>query len=339
MASVAPLPYLHLVSRCLLSFVKLGVPDVIGDGELTIGDITKSLPEGVNEEAVARLLRMLTCQGLLEESAGPDGEFVYGLTPAGALLQTKAPQPSVAWGLMSLAGSPHWGAAELLPDYVAGKLAKAPFDESNGMPMFDYYDSHPEHAQPFNEYMGFVSRRQLPFLLKCEFWKELSGKTVVDVGGGLGTVMAAVAQAFPNVKCVCFDMPSVIDGAGEPPIGVTFAKGDMFDGSTIPKTDAIFMKYILHDWSDKNAEKILKSCLQALPDKGRVYISDTVQPGPGQLTPLATRSTTLDIVMMTLGGKERTRRQWEALAEATGFEVVAEEHAGGGVDVIVMQKR
>jgi len=92
----------HFTSQCLYTVVALGVPDVIGTRTLSIAEIVSSLACPVNEDLLLRQLRVVAAAGALVESAGEQGEFMYSLTPVGKLLQTGAPQPSMAGGIK------HW---------------------------------------------------------------------------------------------------------------------------------------------------------------------------------------------------------------------------------------
>ncbi|KAK4835147.1 hypothetical protein QYF36_005955 [Acer negundo] len=64
-----------------------------------------------------------------------------------------------------------------------------------------------------------------------------------------------------------FDLPHVIEDAPSYP-DVEHVGGDMF--VSVPKGDAIFMKWICHDWSDEHCLKFLKNCYEALPENGKL---------------------------------------------------------------------
>jgi caffeic acid 3-O-methyltransferase len=331
----------HFVSQCLHSTCTLGVPDVIGNGKLSVEQIAAGLPRKVNKEFLARAMRMLALSGIYEETAGPDGKCIYSLTANGALLQTKAPQPSAACGMIHWMAKPMWDAWLEVPNVVAGtSKGTVPFDVANGMPLFEYYEKHPESAKPFNEFMTFCSAGELHVVLEHGGWDKLSGKTVVDVGGNYGGVMGAVAAKFPEVKCVSFDLPEVIEKAGKPPAGVEFAKGDMFNPSTLPKCDVIFMKHIIHDWSDDDTVKILKSCYAALPADGKVMLAEPILPPAGQITKWDATGLHMDVLMLTIGGKERTRKMFDELAKRANFRVVEEKQTGHPVcRILILGKK
>merc|ERR1712066_577351 len=135
--------------------------------------------------------------------------------------------------------------------------------------------------------------------------------------------MGAVAEAYPDVTCVSFDLPEVTSLAegGQPPPDVNFVAGDMFDSSTIPKGDVMLLKHILRDWNDEDAVRILKSCGEAITEDGQVIVVDGILPEAGQATENDIAQFNSDVLMMTYGGKERTRSELESLAKMSGFKV------------------
>lgn len=312
----------HFVSQALYSVVKLGVPDIIGADALTAEAIAAKLDGTPNVEMLGRVLRLLSAAtGLFEESDSA-GEAAYGLSTTGALLQTGVEgQPSMACGILHWLEKPTWSAWAELPDYIAG-TGPVPYTAANGKGVFDYYAEHPESAAPFNEFMSFFSFGELPIVTEMYDWAPYEGKTVVDVGGNYGPVMGALKAKFPKITTISFDLPEVIAAAPDPPEGVELVGGDFFDSATIPKTDgAIFMKHILHDWDDASCAKILSACKGALAAGAKVVVADAVLPNPGEASDLKVPQTQLDTLMGVIGGKERTRAQWEALAAEAGFVV------------------
>jgi len=325
--SILNLGQLHFTSQCLHAVVKLRVPNVIGDGQLSVKEIAAALPGTPNQEALLRCMRLLATPAadIFEEAKGPGGECVFSLTPTGALLQTGVEQPSMACGVENWMEKPMWYAWSYFPDLVAGNLDKSPFEFANDKPIFDVYRESPESGEPYSEFMSFLSTMELPVIATSDYidWDAMEDKTVVDVGGSLGFVMGAVAEAYPDVTCVSFDLPEVTSVAegGSPPEEVTFVAGDMFDSSTIPKGDVMLLKHILRDWNDDDAVRILKSCQAAMPEEGKVIIVDGMLPEPGQATDNDIAQFNLDVLMMTYGGKERTRSEMENLAKLSGLKV------------------
>ncbi|KAL2939669.1 Caffeic acid 3-O-methyltransferase [Bienertia sinuspersici] len=101
-------------------------------------------------------------------------------------------------------------------------------------------------------------------------------------------------------------------------VGVEHVSGDMFQA--IPKGDAIFMKWILHDWNDEHCLKLLKNCYNALPKNGKVIVVEEMIANEAESTNSSKATSQMDVLMMIVaGGKERNRQQFEALAIVAGF--------------------
>merc|ERR1719507_1335024 len=164
---------------------------------------------------------------------------------------------------------------------------------------------------------------ELPVLATNDYidWLGMENKTVVDVGGSLGFVMGAVAEAYPEVNCVSFDLPEMTAEAQARPDHITFVEGDMFKDGCIPKGDVVFLKHVLRNWKDEDALRILQNCRAAIPDNGQVIVVDGLLPEPGQAGENDIPQFNSDVLMMTLGGRERTRREIEELARIAKMKV------------------
>ncbi|KAH9301937.1 hypothetical protein KI387_013520, partial [Taxus chinensis] len=92
--------------------------------------------------------------------------------------------------------------------------------------------------------------------------------------------------------------------------------GNMFDG--IPSADAIFLKWILHNWDDEHCVTLLKKCYDAIPENGKVIIVEAIIESQGKLRPLQL-SADMAMIFCTRGAKERTEEEFRALFEVSGF--------------------
>ncbi|CAN1309585.1 Anthranilate N-methyltransferase [Linum perenne] len=192
-----------------------------------------------------------------------------------------------------------------------------PFDRVHGSHAFEY----PELDQRFNQVFNAAMLNQSTMVIKqvLDSYKGFEPlSTVVDVGGGLGHTMKAVTSKYPHIKGINFDLPHVVKQAPNIP-GVENVAGDMFE--CVPHGDAIFMKWILHDWSDAHCLTLLKNCYKAIPTKGKVIVMDAVVPVTVETTPDSKLTSQLDVLMMTQnpGGKERTKDEFMALVIGAGF--------------------
>nr|AAD29844.1 catechol O-methyltransferase [Thalictrum tuberosum] len=198
-----------------------------------------------------------------------------------------------------------------------------PFNKAYGMTAFEYHGTDPRFNKVFNRGMADHSTITMKKLL--ELYKGFEGlKSVVDVGGGTGATVNMIVTKHPTIKGINFDLPHVIDDAPAYP-GVEHIGGDMF--VSVPKGDAIFMKWILHDWSDEHSVKFLKNCYESIPADGKVIIVESVLPVFPETNLAAHTCFQLDNIMLAHnpGGKERTEKDFKALsvkAGFTGFKVV-----------------
>ena len=112
---------------------------------------------------------------------------------------------------------------------------------------------------------------------------------MVDVGGGHGSVCVALAQRFPSLRCIVQDRSEVVAEAQaklSPNLAdrVTFMEHDFFTNQPIKDAAVFFLRWILHDWSDKHAIRILRSLIPALETGTRLLVNECVLPEPGAVS-------------------------------------------------------
>ncbi|XP_010416696.1 PREDICTED: indole glucosinolate O-methyltransferase 4-like [Camelina sativa] len=192
------------------------------------------------------------------------------------------------------------------------------FSSAHGMRIFEYINSDEQFAEMFNRAMSEPSTMIMKKVLEVYRGFE-DVNTLVDVGGGNGTISGLVTSKYPHIKGVNFDLAQVLTQAPFYP-GVEHVSGDMF--IEVPKGDAIFMKWILHDWTDELCIKILKNCWKSLPEKGKVIIVEMITPTEPKSGDFSSNTVfAMDLLMLTQcsGGKERSISQFESLAFGSGF--------------------
>lgn len=291
--------------------------------QLDLAGLLKDGPKPCDELAAAtathapslrRLLRALSGIGLFSEDAS--GRF--SLTPLGATLQD-GPN-SVRAMVLHLGESASWQAwGELLHNIRTGETA---FKRAHGMEVFPYYAQHTESNAVFNEAMTNYSEAVSAAVTQA--YDFSSAGTIVDVGGGHGSLLAAVLKANPNSKGILFDLPPAVADAKEriETEGLTerceLRGGDFFE--SVPQGgDVYILKSIIHDWDDKRALAILKNIHQAMKTDGKLLLVETVIP-PGN-EPSPAKLGDLHMMVMT-GGCERSRAEYDALFDAAGFKLV-----------------
>ena len=306
----------YWVSRLIYVAARLGLADLLKDGPRTAEDLAATAR--VRPAALYRVLRTLASYGLFAEIKGKR----FKLTPLGATLRTDVPASMHAFALMLVEKHVWYAWEQLLYAVQTGDL---PFDKIFGMPFYKYLEQHPDDLKVFGESMTSLSGTENPAIAGAfqKHYKSARIRTLVDVGGGRGSLLAMILKANPKMNGVLFDVPAVIGSAAQDrhvtEKGVAdrcrTEAGDFF--KSVPAGgDAYILKYILHNWDDESCVRILASCRAAMNKKGRVLVADPVissgnNPEWGKL---------LDIQMMVLlSGKERTEDEFAALFKRAGL--------------------
>jgi hypothetical protein len=313
-----PAMMFSLISRCwvlhlLRVAVELELADRLREGPRTVEELAKSAE--VQAPLLYRVLRALASVGIFAETKGRR----FKLTPLAATLQKAASSSMRATALLHSDAYFDDAWAQLLHGVKTGE---APFRKAHGVSLFEYLGKHPEAAAIFNESMTSVSRTENPAVAAAYSFSGV--RTLVDVGGGHGSLLAAILRANPKLKGVHFDLPSVTARARQDGYltakGIaercTFESGDFF--GALPKGgDAYIMKRTLHDWDDEQCAKILANCCAAMNKKGSVLVVDSVIP-PGNDPHWGKL---VDILMLVIGGRERTKQEFAAVLKRAGLKL------------------
>ena len=214
------------------------------------------------------------------------------------------------------------------------QTGKTGFEKAQGMPLFDYLAQHPEDASLFNETMvGFHSQEPPAVAAAYDF---STFKTIVDIGGGMGSLLAAILTRYAGPRGVLFDLPHVV--ADAPALlkakgvndRVTIEAGDFF--KTVPAGgDAYVLSHIIHDWDEDQCLTILGHIRKAMNSGGRLLITEMVLPAgdtphPGKM---------LDMAMLVWpGGQERTLAEYDHLLSKGGFHLTRVVPTNSTVNVV-----
>ncbi|MDT0319651.1 methyltransferase [Streptomyces millisiae] len=291
---------------------RLGVMDALGDGERAADEVAAAC--GTQPRATLRLLRALAALELLVESR----PGVFSATPAGRLLDTRHPR-SHASPARVFTDPQMVRAWEDLAESV--RTGEPTFPQVFGKGFFERLGELPELSAEFNASMSESTRATAATLPDSYDFGRY--RTVVDVGGGDGTLLAAVLRAFPSVRGVVHDTPrGLAQAAGTMErAGLTdrfsAVTGDFF--ASVPEGgDLYLLKSVIHDWDDERCVTILRNCRQALPAHGRVLIVERVMPPVVDPTVAGWYLSDLNM-LVNLGGRERTREEFTTLCEEAGF--------------------
>jgi len=190
-----------------------------------------------------------------------------------------------------------------------------------GRSYWDDLAADPERTASFDAQMGTDAAAWSRDVVPAYDWDSLGH--VVDVGGGNGTLLAAILREYPSLRGTVFDLPATAETARKTLAAARLAgRSDVVAGSffdPLPSgAGGYLLMAILHDWGDAAAAAILQRCAEAAGTNGRVFVIEKIG-ADGE-----TLSTVMDLrVLVYFGGRERGVADLTALAEASGLTVVA----------------
>jgi 2,7-dihydroxy-5-methyl-1-naphthoate 7-O-methyltransferase len=285
----------------------LRLVDHIAAGADSAGALAAQI--GADQDAMARLVAHLVTIGALAD----DGTGKLSLTELGEQLRSDHPADGQAWlDIDGAVGRGDLSALHLLETIRTGRPA---YPLTYGRGYWEDLGANPELSQSLDHLMGSRLRLEAPALAAGLDWGEL--RHVVDVGGGNGTLLAAILSAHPRLRGTLVELPgpaaqarSVLADAGVSD-RCEIVAGSFFE--PLPAgAGGYLLSGVLHNWDDEHALAILRRCAEAAGRGGRVLVvQDIVASGP---------STEMDLRMLVyMGGRERTPAELEALAERAGL--------------------
>jgi hypothetical protein len=297
------------LSTSIAVAARLGVADHLVDRPLGADELAERV--GADPQALYRVLRLCANAGVFAELQGRR----FGQTRLSELL--RGDREDSMRGLAMLFESPFLRAAwtEL---HTAVRTGGRAFDRAHGIPLFDYLTEHPDDAAVFDAAMVGASRQLIAAVLDAY---DFSGfRTVVDVGGGNGALLALILAGNPDARGILCDLPAVADRAPAllADAGVAdrceVVAGDFFE-SVPTGGDAYVLTQIIHDWDDEAATRILTNCRAAMHDDARLLLGEAVLPdGPER-----SLVRFIDVEMLVIGGRERTESEYRELLARAGL--------------------
>ena len=338
MSSTAPLPPNAALNQMLLSatlvqaisvVAELGIADALVNGPQTAPELAQTV--GVDPSALFRILRAVSSAGVF--CARPDGRFEQ--TALSECLRSAVSSSMRAWARLLGAEWHHRLIADMLHSVRTGTSV---VERVYGLPLWEHFAQHPEQAALCNESMTNFSSTEIAALLESYDFSSI--ETLVDVGGGLGSLLEAILTAHAPMRGILADLPAVIDSA-RPEISrrgladrCQVVGMDFF--TCVPAGgDAYLLKHVLHDWNDERSLQILKNCHAVMPHGAILLVIEAViAPGPEP-----SLGKMLDLQMMLIGGKERSGEEFQSLFQAAGFELTRIVPTPSPVSVVEGRKR
>jgi SAM-dependent methyltransferase len=316
--------------------VEMDLPDRLAAGPASAESLAADC--GAPTQALQRLLRALCSLEVCRE--GRDGRFTLAAGGEALRREATAGGPSLRAIVQWWAG-PLWSLwPELGYSVRTGRSAR---ERTIGQPGYAFLDAQPEMAAVFHESMQAMTTLIVDDIVALDLWREVLH--VVDVGGGNGTLAAAIALAHPHLNAWVLDRADAEVTASElmRSKGVAsrcrFVEGDFF--VEVPaERDVYLLKSILHNWDDAGCARILSSCARAAAPGARLLLVERVRPQRLQPRHHDVALARTDLNMLAgLGGRERTREEYSALLASAGFELHCVQSTGFEFSVLEARRK
>ncbi|MEV8475117.1 methyltransferase [Streptomyces sp. NPDC051173] len=295
-------PWTH---QTLYVVARLGLADLLADGPRGSEELAAATDS--HPDALYRFCRAAAALGLFHEHPGRS----FALSPLGDAFRTGGLAQFV-----TLNGAETFRAwADVLYSVRTGKPA---FDQIFHMDAWEFLDHDDEMRKVLHTMVG---RGTVPPAIDlCDF---SSDTTLVDLGGSVGTLVAHVLRANPELRGILQDLPNVVDGAPEVlhregVAGRVEIVGRSFFEAVTPGGSTYVLSRVLHDWDDDQALRILGRVREAMGRGSRLLLVDQVIPAgdgfhPGKFSDLQ--------MLVVLGGRERTIEEFRVLLERAGLTI------------------
>jgi hypothetical protein len=313
------------VSQLLHVAAKLGIADELAQGPKSARELAAACD--CNAEALYRTLRALAHIGILIEQ----NQQRFKLTPMGEYLKSGV-RDSLR-GTAILFGEPWlWNAySELLH---SAKTGQAAFEHAHGSSLVEYLREHEDASKTFEEAQKSTSDAETAGILRaCDFTGVTS---VIDVGGGRGSLLAALLAKHPALQGTLYDLPHVVESAdvalttGDLAARASLTGGDFFE--RVPAGGEIYLlKNVVRDFDDERAAQILKNCRAAMGPDSRLVLFERLVGEPTE----ASESKLLDIDALAMfGGRLRAEWEHQALLDTAGFRLTRLSSTRGPLSIL-----
>ena len=291
-----------LVTRALGIVSDLGIAQKLADGPRPVAELAEET--GADRDTLHRLLRALASDGIFaEEEPG-----VFRNTDVSEQLLEDG------WAAFAHFFGGVWHEAVGSLD-ASGKAAWPQLHDTD---FWSWLAAHPDERSLFDSSMEQGKSQRAERFDRVD-WRD--GETVVDVGGGNGSLLMSLLERQPGLNGIVFDLPETVRDETTFGDRIRFVEGSFFE--SVPEGDVHLLSTILHDWDDESAAAILRTIRAGAPPHARLVLFEAVvpegnEPGGGKW---------LDLLMLALfAGRERNEAQWRELLEANGFEPTSIEH-------------
>jgi O-methyltransferase domain len=307
--------------RALALATELGIADLLASGPVHINDLASQTNTEPN--CLYRLLRALETIDIFSQIY----PMVFENSATSKCLQSGTPNSQRSWVLchMSKRNGQFEAWANLEHSVRTGTSS---FEKVNGCDLWEFGRRHPESNILMDESMRSSAELVTPAVTAAYNWRRFP--VIADIGGGIGSQLVSILDAAPHSTGILFDQLHVLE-CSIPHDRVERVEGDFF--TSVPKgADAYILRWILHDWADSHATKLLDCLRRSLKPTARLFFIEMVIPEGSQFD----FGKWADLWLLALvGGRERTELEFRRLLSASGLKLDEVIETGTMVKVLV----
>jgi len=305
-------------SQALLTAEELGVFDYLDAQPRTLEELAAH--SGLPLVAARRLLTMLCALGVTRQTA--DGRFANSPEASEQLVRGK---PDYIGGMFAHVKETLYPTWQYLKDALLEEKAQSDrVFEGQAPPSAELY-ADPEGLRSFMAEMHSIGYETAAEFARAACDDLCGVRELVDIGGASGAFVIALAEQYPDLRGVVFDLPQVqpiaedfISAAGLAD-RVTFQPGDFFEDPLPAGADAYAMGFILHDWPEDQGALLLRKVADVTAPGDRLIVGEYLL-ADDRSGPLHVARMDLNMLVTALG-QERSAREYRDWLAGFGFEL------------------
>ncbi|SMQ47120.1 unnamed protein product [Zymoseptoria tritici ST99CH_3D7] len=316
----------YVSTKCLVGAVESGVPDVLAQAPCSLQQLAQAT--ATHEQRLRQVMRLLCSNGIFSFD---EDTAMYSNNPRSDLLRKDSSAPWRHW--VDLYGNEFYDIARGIPRSLQRSTGRsaAQCNFNTDEDMFAYFERQ-GWVPRLHRTLASGMEAMAPGVVADYPWAEVADRTVLDLGGGGGALIATLLRAFPGMRGGILDLAGVIDHTrpffreGGPYVDLAdrvsdqdLQVGDFLQ--QVPSYEVYTIKWCLHDWEDEQAVQILRNVRSAIvrTETSRLVILEAVLRSEGRSARLARYG---DInMMMTAKGRERTEGEWQGLVRTAGWQL------------------